>query len=82
MRRMRRTLGLFLGSWSDGGHGHRDARPLHGQARGFGFVEIYDDAAAQQAVDNCHQKDMMGRVVVVNEVRPMATREGGKAPRG
>lgn len=48
-----------------------------GQARGFGFVEINDDAAAQKAVDNCHNKDLLGRTVVVNEARPMAAREGG-----
>jgi RNA recognition motif-containing protein len=48
-----------------------------GQARGFGFVEIEDDQAAQQAVENCHGKDLMGRTVVVNEARPMASREGG-----
>ncbi len=48
-----------------------------GQARGFGFVEIQDDAAAMQAVENCHGKDLMGRTVVVNEARPMASREGG-----
>jgi RNA recognition motif-containing protein len=48
-----------------------------GQARGFGFVEINDDAAALQAVDACHGRDLMGRAVVVNEARPMAPREGG-----
>jgi cold-inducible RNA-binding protein len=48
-----------------------------GQARGFGFVEISDDAAAQRAVDACHGKDLMGRTVVVNEARPMTSREGG-----
>ena len=48
-----------------------------GQARGFGFVEINDDAAAQRAVDACHGKDLMGRTLVVNEVRPMTSREGG-----
>ena len=48
-----------------------------GQARGFGFVEITDDAVAQLAVDNCHGKELMGRSVVVNEARPMASREGG-----
>ncbi len=53
-----------------------------GQARGFGFVEIQDDAAAQSAVENCHGKDLLGRTVVVNEARPMASREGGgRAPR-
>jgi RNA recognition motif-containing protein len=54
-----------------------------GQARGFGFVEISDDAAAQAAVDNCNGKDLMGRAVVVNEARPMAAREGaGGGDRG
>ena len=48
-----------------------------GQARGFGFVEINDDAAAQHAVDTCHGKEMLGRVLVVNEARPMIAREGG-----
>lgn len=48
-----------------------------GQARGFAFVEIQDDAAAQSAVENCHGKELMGRTVVVNEARPMASREGG-----
>jgi cold-inducible RNA-binding protein len=48
-----------------------------GQARGFGFVEINDDAAASRAVDTCHGRDLMGRAVVVNEARPMAPREGG-----
>src|SRR5580692_4110610 len=54
-----------------------------GQARGFGFVEIQDDAAAQAAVDNCHGKELMGRTVVVNEARPMASRAegGGRPPR-
>jgi RNA recognition motif-containing protein len=47
-----------------------------GQARGFGFVEINDDAVAQRAVDACNGKDLMGRAVVVNEARPMAAREG------
>ena len=48
-----------------------------GQARGFGFVEINDDAAAQRAVESCHGKDLMGRTLVVNEARPMSPREGG-----
>jgi RNA recognition motif-containing protein len=50
-----------------------------GQARGFGFVEINDDAAAQRAIDGCNNKELMGRAVVVNEARPMAPREGGGA---
>ncbi len=50
------------------------------QARGFGFVEINDDNAAAHAIEACHGKDLMGRVLVVNEARPMAPREG--APGG
>ncbi len=54
-----------------------------GQARGFGFVEINDDAAAARAVEACHGKELMGRALVVNEARPMAPREGGdRGPRG
>ena len=57
-----------------------------GQARGFGFVEINDDAVAQRAVDALHGKELLGRTLVVNEARPMAPREGGgggerRAPR-
>ena len=48
-----------------------------GQARGFGFVEINDDALAAKAVDTCHGQELMGRTLVVNEARPMAPREGG-----
>jgi RNA recognition motif-containing protein len=47
-----------------------------GQARGFAFAEINDDAVALKAVETCHGQELMGRAVVVNEARPM-TREGG-----
>lgn len=52
-----------------------------GQARGFGFVEINDDNAAQRAMDACNGKELMGRPLVVNEARPMVPREG-RGPRG
>src|SRR5579863_8266945 len=48
-----------------------------GEARGFGFVEINDDAAANRAVEACNGRDLMGRALVVNEARPMVPREGG-----
>lgn len=47
-----------------------------GEARGFGFVEINDDAAANRAIEACNGRDLMGRAVVVNEARPMVPREG------
>jgi RNA recognition motif-containing protein len=46
------------------------------QARGFGFVEINDDAAAQKAIEQCDGKELMGRALAVNEARPMVPREG------
>jgi len=46
-----------------------------GEARGFGFVEINDDAAANQAIEACNGRDLMGRAMVVNEARPMVPRE-------
>lgn len=47
-----------------------------GEARGFGFVEINDDSAANRAIEACNGRDLMGRAVVVNEARPMVPREG------
>ena len=48
-----------------------------GEARGFGFVEIHDDAAANRAIEACNGRDLMGRALVVNEARPMIPRERG-----
>ena len=48
-----------------------------GEARGFGFVEINDDTAANHAIEACNGRDLMGRAVVVNEARPMVPREHG-----
>jgi RNA recognition motif-containing protein len=47
-----------------------------GEARGFGFVEINDDAAANHAIEACNGRDLMGRAMLVNEARPMVSREG------
>lgn len=51
-----------------------------GQARGFGFVEIYDDEEAQRAIAACNNKNFMGRALVINEARPRVG--GGRAPMG
>lgn len=54
-----------------------------GEARGFGFVEINDDAAANQAVQACNGRQLMGRALVVNEARPQEHRDrpqGGGGP--
>jgi cold-inducible RNA-binding protein len=47
------------------------------RSKGFGFVELADDAAAQKAVAELDGKDFEGRTIVVNVAKP---RED--APRG
>jgi len=44
-----------------------------GRSRGFGFVEMADDAA-RQAIEELDGSDLAGRRIVVNESRPMAPR--------
>src|SRR5687767_2007227 len=41
-----------------------------GRARGFGFVEMTTDEAAQKAIEKLHQHEMDGRALVVNEAQP------------
>jgi RNA recognition motif-containing protein len=50
-----------------------------GRARGFAFVEMASDEAAQKAIEQFHQYQMDGRALVVNEARP---RTGGGGGRG
>jgi RNA recognition motif-containing protein len=51
-----------------------------GRSKGFGFVEMGDDAQAQAAIAGMHGQELGGRTVVVNEARPAESRpprEGG-----
>ncbi len=45
-----------------------------GRSKGFGFVEMGDDAQAQAAIAGMHNQPLGGRSVVVNEARPMEAR--------
>jgi cold-inducible RNA-binding protein len=47
-----------------------------GQSRGFGFVEMTDDAAGRAACQTLDQKEFEGRRLTVNEARPQE-RKGG-----
>jgi len=46
-----------------------------GRPRGFGFVEMTDDDAANKAIEALNGQDLGGRTLVVNKARPK--REGG-----
>jgi RNA recognition motif-containing protein len=43
-----------------------------GQSRGFGFVEMDDDAQASAAIDGLNGTEVDGRRLTVNEARPRA----------
>lgn len=59
------------------------------RSKGFGFVEMDDDAAAKQAIDKLNNSQLQGRAIVVNEARPQEARPprrdfggGGNGNRG
>jgi RNA recognition motif-containing protein len=48
-----------------------------GQPRGFGFVEMTNDAEGEKAIAGLNGTDLDGRTMNVNEARPKAERSGG-----
>jgi RNA recognition motif-containing protein len=54
-----------------------------GQSRGFGFVEMGSGQEAQKAIDALNGTQLDGRTLVVNEAKPMASRnDNGGGNRG
>ena len=47
------------------------------RSRGFGFIEMTDEAAARQAITSLNGFSFLGKTLVVNEARPKTD-----APRG
>jgi RNA recognition motif-containing protein len=48
-----------------------------GRPRGFAFVEMTDDGAAQNAIRSVNGKEFGGRTLNVNEARPRNDNRGG-----
>jgi len=48
-----------------------------GRSKGFGFVEMATEAAAQQAISQLSGKSLDDRAITVAEARPQADRGGG-----
>ena len=48
-----------------------------GQSRGFGFIEMPNDAEAVTAMEKLNGTDFGGRKLTINEARPMEARTGG-----
>jgi RNA recognition motif-containing protein len=53
-----------------------------GRSRGFGFVEMGDDAEAQKAIDALNGADYNGRPLTVNEAKPREDRSGARGGYG
>src|SRR5207244_280397 len=47
-----------------------------GRSRGFGFVEMENDAEAQKAIDALNGAEFQGRPLTVNEAKPREDRGG------
>jgi len=48
-----------------------------GRSRGFGFVEMMDGDAVEQAIEKMNGKDLDGRILNVNEAKPREDRSAG-----
>ncbi len=55
---------------------------LTGRSKGFGFVEMSDQAAAEEAIKQLDGAELKGRAIRVNEARPRTDNGGdGFRPR-
>jgi RNA recognition motif-containing protein len=52
---------------------------FRGVSRGFGFVEMKEEAEGQAAIDGLNRKELVGRSLDVSEAHPF--REGGRNSR-
>jgi len=48
-----------------------------GRARGFGFVEMSNDAEGEKAIAGLNGRELDGRALNINEARPKEERAGG-----
>lgn len=47
---------------------------MSGRSKGFGFVEMSSDEETQKAIEMFNGKELDGRMLTVNEARPMESR--------
>ena len=51
---------------------------MSGRSKGFGFVTFVNDADAEKAIAEMHNKDVSGRSIVVNVAKPREDRGGDR----
>lgn len=49
-----------------------------GRSRGFGFVEMKDEAGAKKAIDEVNGTEVDARKIFVSEARPQAPRDDNR----
>lgn len=54
---------------------------VSGQSKGFGFVEMLDNSAAETAIKDLNGKQVKGRALKVNEAKPREDRPPQRRPR-
>ena len=47
-----------------------------GQSRGFGYVEMEDNAAAQKAIDSLNKTELQTQTISVEEAKPKKIQQG------
>ncbi|MEK7554471.1 MAG: RNA-binding protein [Patescibacteria group bacterium] len=47
---------------------------MSGRSKGFGFIEMANDSEADKAIEMWNGKEFGGRMLTVNEARPMEAR--------
>lgn len=50
---------------------------VSGRSKGFGFVEMPEDAEAQNALSSLYDQEVLGRKIIVNEAQPKPQGGGG-----
>ncbi len=53
-----------------------------GRSKGFGFVEMSNNADAQSAINGLNDKELKGRTIKVNTARPRTENRGGRGGYG
>jgi len=53
-----------------------------GRSKGFGFVEMSNNADAQSAINGLNDKELKGRALKVNTARPRTESRGGRGGYG
>lgn len=67
-------LSELFGAYGEVRSAHVISDKVTGQSKGFGFVEMSDNQAAESAIRELNGKQVKGRALKVNEAKPRADR--------